>query len=108
MFQLLLELGGKSPVVIGESADLKHSAKRIMFGKTMNAGQICLAPDYVIIKKDKRDEFIAETENAINEFYPDIKNNDDYTSIINHERHYDRINSLIDDAKDKGSSCPSN
>ena len=96
-----LELGGKSPVVIGESADLKTSAKRIMFGKTMNAGQICLAPDYVIIKKDKRDEFIAETENAIKEFYPDIKNNDDYTSIIN-QRHYDRINSLIDDAKEKG------
>ena len=72
-----------------------------MFGKTMNAGQICLAPDYVIIKKDKRDEFIAETENAITEFYPDIKNNDDYTSIIN-QRHYDRINSLIDDAKEKG------
>ena len=96
-----LELGGKSPVVIGESADLKTTAKRIMFGKTMNAGQICLAPDYVIIKKDKRDEFIAETENAINEFYPDIKNNDDYTSIIN-QRHYDRINSLIDDAKEKG------
>ena len=72
-----------------------------MFGKTMNAGQICLAPDYVIIKKEKRDEFITETENAIKEFFPDIKNNDDYTSIIN-ERHYDRINSMIDDAKEKG------
>jgi|TARA_B110000967_G_scaffold68356_2_gene70653 coniferyl-aldehyde dehydrogenase len=96
-----LELGGKSPVVIGNSADMKVSAKRVMFGKTMNAGQICLAPDYVLVHKDKRDEFIAEAENAIKEFYPEIKNNVDYTSIIN-ERHFDRINSLIDDAKEKG------
>jgi coniferyl-aldehyde dehydrogenase len=96
-----LELGGKSPVVIGDSADLKSSAKRIMFGKTLNAGQICLAPDYVIIHKDKKEEFITEAENAIKGFYPDIKDNEDYTSIIN-ERHYNRINSLIDDAKEKG------
>ena len=98
-----LELGGKSPVVIGDSADLKSSAKRIMFGKTLNAGQICLAPDYVIIHKDKKEEFITEAENAIKGFYPDIKDNEDYTSIIN-ERHYNRINSLIDDAKEKGAN----
>ena len=55
-----LELGGKSPVVIGNSADMKISAKRIMFGKTLNAGQICLAPDYVMVHKDKKDEFIKE------------------------------------------------
>jgi coniferyl-aldehyde dehydrogenase len=96
-----LELGGKSPVVIGNSADMKVSAKRIMFGKTLNAGQICLAPDYVIVHKDKKEEFIMEAENAIKEFYPSIKNNDDYSSIIN-ERHYNRINSLVDDAKEKG------
>ena len=98
-----LELGGKSPVVIGDSADLKSSAKRIMFGKTLNAGQICLAPDYVIIHKDKKEEFITEAENAIKGFYPDIKDNEDYTSIIN-ERHYNRINSLIEDAKEKGAN----
>jgi coniferyl-aldehyde dehydrogenase len=96
-----LELGGKSPVVIGNSADMKVSAKRIMFGKTLNAGQICLAPDYVIVHKDKKEEFIKEAENAIKEFYPSIKDNDDYSSIIN-ERHYNRINSLVDDAKEKG------
>ena len=96
-----LELGGKSPVVISEGADMKVSAKRIMFGKTMNAGQICLAPDYVLIHKSKKDEFIKYSEEAIKEFYPTIKDNDDYTSIIN-ERHFDRINSLIDDAKEKG------
>ncbi len=96
-----LELGGKSPVVIGNSADMKVSAKRIMFGKTMNAGQICLAPDYVLVHKDKKDEFISEVENTVKEFYPSIKDNEDYTSIIN-ERHYDRINSLVTDAKEKG------
>ena len=98
-----LELGGKSPVVVGNSADIKASAKRVMFGKTMNAGQICLAPDYVMVHKDKKDEFISEAEKAVADYYPDIKNNDDYTSIIN-ERHFNRLNGLIDDAKEKGAT----
>ena len=96
-----LELGGKSPVIIGNSADIKVSAKRIMFGKTLNAGQICLAPDYVIVHKEKKDEFISEVENVINEYYPTMKDNDDYSSIIN-QRHFDRINSLVEDAREKG------
>ena len=98
-----LELGGKSPVVVGNSADIKASAKRVMFGKTMNAGQICLAPDYVMVHKDKKDEFITEAEKAVADYYPNIKNNDDYTSIIN-ERHFDRLNGLIDDAREKGAT----
>ena len=98
-----LELGGKSPVVVGNSADIKASAKRVMFGKTMNAGQICLAPDYVMVHKDKKDEFISEAEKAVADYYPDIKNNDDYTSIIN-ERHFNRLNGLIDDAREKGAT----
>lgn len=98
-----LELGGKSPVVIGKSADLKTSAKRIMFGKTMNAGQICLAPDYVIVHKDKKDDFIKETKDAVTEYFPDIKNNEDYTSIIN-QKHYDRLKNLLDDAVAKGAN----
>ena len=96
-----LELGGKSPVVIGKSADLKTSAKRIMFGKTLNAGQICLAPDYVVVHKDQKDEFIKETKEAVTQYFPDLKNNDDYTSIIN-ERHYERLQDLLNDAKEKG------
>ena len=98
-----LELGGKSPVVVGNSADIKATAKRVMFGKTMNAGQICLAPDYVMVHKDKKDEFISEAENAVADYYPDIKNNEDYTSIIN-ERHFNRLNELIDDAREKGAT----
>ena len=98
-----LELGGKSPVVIGKSADLKTSAKRIMFGKTLNAGQICLAPDYVVIHKDQKDDFIKETKDAVTEYFPNLKDNDDYTSIIN-ESHYDRLNDLLDDAIEKGAT----
>ena len=98
-----LELGGKSPVVVGNSADIQASAKRVMFGKTMNAGQICLAPDYVMVHKDKKDEFITEAEKAVADYYPNIKNNDDYTSIIN-ERHFDRLNGMIDDAREKGAT----
>ena len=96
-----LELGGKSPVIIGKSADLKTSAKRIMFGKTLNAGQICLAPDYVVIHKDQKEEFINETKNAVADYFPDLKDNEDYTSIIN-EKHYDRLKDLLDDAIEKG------
>lgn len=96
-----LELGGKSPVVIGKSADLKTTAKRIMFGKTMNAGQICLAPDYVVVHKNQKEEFINETKEAVNEYFPDLKDNDDYTSIIN-QKHYDRLQELLNDAIEKG------
>jgi coniferyl-aldehyde dehydrogenase len=96
-----LELGGKSPVIIGKSADLKTSAKRIMFGKTMNAGQICLAPDYVVVHKNQKEDFINETKEAVNEYFPDLKDNDDYTSIIN-QKHYDRLQDLLNDAIEKG------
>ena len=98
-----LELGGKSPVVIGKSADLKSSAKRIMFGKTMNAGQICLAPDYVVVHKEQKDDFIKETKDAVSEYFPKIKDNEDYTSIIN-QKHYDRLKALLDDAIEKGAN----
>ena len=100
---LTLELGGKSPVVLGKSADLKTSAKRIMFGKTLNAGQICLAPDYVVVHKDQKNDFIKETKDAVSEYFPKIKNNDDYTSIIN-ESHYNRLKDMIDDAIEKGAT----
>ena len=96
-----LELGGKSPVVIGKSADLKTTAKRIMFGKTLNAGQICLAPDYVVVHKDQKDEFIKETKDAVSHYYPSLKDNEDYTSVIN-QKHYDRLKDLLDDAIEKG------
>ena len=95
-----LELGGKSPVIVSNSADSAIAAKRIMLGKTMNAGQICLAPDYVMVHSDKKDELVSGMKEAVAEFYPDLKHNDDYTSIIN-QKHYDRLQGLLADAKIK-------
>jgi coniferyl-aldehyde dehydrogenase len=96
-----LELGGKSPVIMDETADVSLSATRLMRGKTMNAGQICIAPDYMMMPKGKVDEFIDESAKAVSEMYPDIKYNEHYTSIVN-QKHFERINSLIEDAKEKG------
>ncbi len=96
-----LELGGKSPVLIGESADLDVAATRVMNGKLLNAGQICLAPDYVMVPQDKVDGFVASVEKSVATMYPTLKDNPDYTSVIN-ERHFDRLQGYIDDARAKG------
>jgi coniferyl-aldehyde dehydrogenase len=96
-----LELGGKSPVVIGESADLDLVAKRVMMGKTLNAGQICLAPDYVFVPKSKVRDFVGAAEGAVRTMFPTLKDNPDYTSVIN-QRHFDRLTGYLDDARAKG------
>ena len=96
-----LELGGKSPVIVSNTADSAIAAKRIMLGKTMNAGQICLAPDYVMVHSDKKDELVSGMKEAVADFYPDLKHNDDYTSIVN-QKHFDRLQGLLSDAKNKG------
>ena len=96
-----LELGGKSPVIVDEEANLSEVAKKVMRGKTMNAGQICLAPDYLMLPKGKSDEFAKASNEAVSEMFADLKYNEDYTSVIN-ERHYERINELVSDAKEKG------
>lgn len=96
-----LELGGKSPVVISQSADLAKTAARVMTGKTMNAGQICLAPDYVLAPQESVPAFVEASKAAVAKMYPTIKDNADYTAMIN-QRHYDRITGLIADAKAKG------
>ncbi|MFT5012514.1 MAG: coniferyl-aldehyde dehydrogenase [Patiriisocius sp.] len=96
-----LELGGKSPVIIGENADMELTAANVMAGKTMNAGQICLAPDYVFVAESRADDFVAAAQASVKKMYKDIKDNPDYTSIVN-ERHFERLNGYIDDAKEKG------
>ncbi len=96
-----LELGGKSPVIVGSSADMVLTAKRVMLGKTLNAGQICLAPDYVLVAQDKKGDFVSAAEAAIRTMYPTLKDNPDYTSVIN-QRHFDRLVGYLDDAKAKG------
>ena len=96
-----LELGGKSPVIVGDSADLKMTASRVATWKHVNAGQICLAPDYLNINEDRRDEFIKEYESVVTDMYPTMLANDDYTSIIS-PRHRERLEGYIEDAREKG------
>jgi len=96
-----LELGGKSPVVIGDTADMTLAAARVMTGKTLNAGQICLAPDYVFVPDGKARDFVAAAERAVAKMFPTLKDNPDYSSVIN-QRHFDRLNSYVEDAKAKG------
>lgn len=98
---LTLELGGKSPVIVGRSADMAKTAARVMAGKTLNAGQICLAPDYVILPEGQEGAFTEAATAAVGKMFPTIKDNGDYTSIIN-QRHYDRIRGLVADAREKG------
>ncbi|HVM99896.1 MAG TPA: coniferyl aldehyde dehydrogenase [Caulobacteraceae bacterium] len=98
---LTLELGGKSPVILGRSADLPTAAARIMNGKTLNAGQICLAPDYVLTPKESLDTFVGEAEGAVRKMFPTIKDNPDYTAVVA-QRHFDRIMGHIADARAKG------
>jgi coniferyl-aldehyde dehydrogenase len=98
---LTLELGGKSPVILGRSADVATAAARIMNGKTLNAGQICLAPDYVLTPKEHLDRFVGEAEASVRRMFPTLKDNPDYTAIVA-QRHYDRIMGYIDDARAKG------
>ncbi len=96
-----LELGGKSPVLISRSADIKQSIGRIMLGKTLNAGQICLAPDYLMVPEELLDEVIAEAKTAVAEMYPKLLDNDQYTSVVN-GRHFTRMQENLQDAAEKG------
>ena len=114
---LTLELGGKSPVIIDPKYDLKTAAKRILVGKTTNAGQvctrprdlfrnrirandvyttqICIAPDYVLIHKDKQEELVKAIKDQLVAFYPNWQLNDpNYTSIIS-PTHFSRVTNLI-------------
>lgn len=95
-----LELGGKSPVVIGRSANLRDAARKIAVGKALNMGQVCTTPDYILVKNDSLNELIAELENAFADMFPTILHNPDYTAVIN-ERHYKRLQHYIEDAKQK-------
>ena len=96
-----LELGGKSPVVVGASADIDMAAERVATMKHMNAGQICLAPDYLNIGTDRRDAFVASYTKSVEKMYPTMLSNDQYTSIIS-TRHRERIEGYIADAREKG------
>ena len=96
-----LELGGKSPVIVGEDYPLAWAAERIVWGKLLNAGQICIAPDYVLVPQGKEREFAAYAQAAARKHYPKLAGNDDYTAIIN-DHHYQRLTDTVADARSKG------
>ena len=96
-----LELGGKSPAIVSADVPLADAAERIAFGKTMNAGQTCVAPDYVLVPQDRLEGFVAAYRAAVQRFYPKLENNPDYTAIIN-ERQLGRLKGYIADDEAKG------
>jgi coniferyl-aldehyde dehydrogenase len=95
-----LELGGKSPAIIAEDVSPAFAVERLLYGKCLNAGQTCVAPDYILCPEDKKDAIITEFKRQFNLLYPDLSNGD-YTSII-HDAHYQRLQQLLDDATAKG------
>ena len=98
---LTLELGGKSPAIVSAEVPLKDAAERIAFGKTLNAGQTCVAPDYVLVPENRVEAFVEAYRQAVRGFFPTLADNPDYTAIINH-RQLVRLNSYLSDATSKG------
>ena len=96
-----LELGGKSPTIISETADLREAIERTMVGKMLNAGQVCIAPDYVMLPEGKLNEAVAIAKDVIAEMYPTLLENEQYTAMLN-DRHFQRMQKNIDDATERG------
>jgi coniferyl-aldehyde dehydrogenase len=100
-----LELGGKSPTIIGTNANMALAAERILFSKTLNAGQICLSPDYIFVKKNEKRNLISELQKAYSKFFPE-PNSHNQTSMVN-KHHLKRMNSYLLDATKKGATVKS-
>ncbi|MDB5766989.1 MAG: Aldehyde dehydrogenase [Collimonas fungivorans] len=96
-----LELGGKSPAIIGPEADFDKAVERILVGKLLNAGQTCIAPDYVLLPADTVQRFIDTAKHVFGKLYPDLAVNPDYTSIVS-PQHFARLQSLADEAGQLG------
>jgi coniferyl-aldehyde dehydrogenase len=96
-----LELGGKSPCILAEDAALPSAVESIVYGKLLNAGQTCIAPDYVLVPEQNLDEFIKLAADAVAKFYPTLAGNPDYSSIIA-ERHYRRLAQYLAEARASG------
>ncbi|QXH56347.1 coniferyl aldehyde dehydrogenase [Pseudomonas maumuensis] len=96
-----LELGGKSPAIVSADVPLDTAAERIAFGKTLNAGQTCVAPDYVLVNRERLGAFAEAYQRAVRRLYPRLTGNLDYSAIIN-ERQLGRLNRLLDDAREQG------
>jgi len=96
-----LELGGKSPAILDPSSDLAVVAPRLAFGKLLNAGQTCIAPDYAFVPKDRVDAFVEQMQRAVTKMYPRLDANPDYSSIVS-DKHFARLQGLLEDARAKG------
>lgn len=100
---VILELGGKSPVIVHPSSQMKEVAQRLAFGKLWNAGQTCVAPDYLFLPKGRQQEFIEAYTEVVTGMYPSLKDNPDYTSIIN-DKQYNRIHGYLEQASRAGAN----
>ena len=98
---LTLELGGKSPTIVGKDFNVRTAAERIIAGKLFNAGQTCIAPDYVLVPSGTRDAFVEACKEAEAKMYPTLLANPDYTSVVN-DKHFARLTSYVEDAKTRG------
>ncbi len=98
-----LELGGKCPVIVGHAVDLQDVAVKVMAAKTLNAGQICLAPDYLLVPEEREQGLVAALRAATASLYDGLLENPDYGSLVN-ERHRRRIQGYLDDARQKGAA----
>ncbi|MBY0421262.1 MAG: aldehyde dehydrogenase family protein, partial [Parvularculaceae bacterium] len=96
-----LELGGKSPAIIDDSADLAKAAATIAHGKMFNAGQTCIAPDYILVSSRKRDAAIDAITGAARDLFPSIDTTADYSAIVS-DRHFARLKSMVEEARASG------
>jgi coniferyl-aldehyde dehydrogenase len=96
-----LELGGKSPAIIGADYPLAKAAERILVGKLLNAGQTCIAPDYVLVPAGREQAFLDAARAVVAKCFPDMANTPDYTAIVN-DRHYERLQGYLTDAQARG------
>ena len=99
-----LELGGKSPTIIAEDVDIDDAVSRFILAKTLNAGQTCVAPDYILCPENKMDELVQACKKQFNTMYPKFSENGDYGSIIN-DQQFQRLHSWLDDAVEKGAQA---
>jgi coniferyl-aldehyde dehydrogenase len=98
-----LELGGKSPAIVDRSADLNEAAQRIAYGKLLNAGQTCIAPDYALVPQALVQDFAGKLQGHMRRMFGTDPANKDYTSIVS-DRHYGRLEGLVADAAAKGAT----
>ena len=109
MVPVTLELGGKSPVIVSDGYDIRLAAERIITGKAMNGGQLCVSPDYCFVPQSRLEAFIHRCKEVIAQQFPPVQGNPDFVAGIN-ERHFDRVKGYIEEARERGARiiplCP--